>query len=1414
MNVCSILLVCAVSAIDLSDENVRAMQPVVNGVSHAAAVEDGEWADGRWAYRFRITKPWSEDLPEWPSVTLKTSVTDFSPYDRLVIDMFNDAIGGDAPGIYLAPPTGRPNQGCHLKVYSLPERDFRRFVYPLNVLAEKKIDPKNITRLHLYMTRPVGADVRLSGFHLLKKGEEPPPVSEKFMTERVEPARAVAAQEEQNRHRKAITAFLESCRAAGQTGDPAWFGQAASMDQVRPRADLAKGVKPASAFALSLARGETEAVQAVVIPNERDLSNVRVEVKGLSDLTVTASPVGYVRTENPPPYRYGYNIATNLPGGYARVVRPTGVGWWPDPILTWKTSTDVKGADVQSFWVQVKCPGDLPAGIRRGTLCIVGDGWRKEYPLTVRVYGFSVPKKSPLPLAITFSPAIHTHREDEDTIRVLRKMSQQPDAPHKLWQKHRLAWADFLADHYVTWDNLYRRGRFTDLPWEEMKYLDAQGRLGRFNLGYWRYPKDLSPDAIEAWREDTKRTIDANYAKAKELGWLDRAYLYGCDEVLKEFFPNIKWAISELKKMYPGVPLSTTAVDRDLGVGNDLAGIDWHTPTTTRYREAGPAQVAKARAEGRQVWWYIACNQRAPYANLFVENPPIEARMLMGAQTAMERPDGFLYYHISMWNTPHVVGDEVFTDWNPRSYTRYHGDGCWVLAGPDGIPCTTQRFENFRDGLEDFAYVLEYERLTGRRCEVPPEVYRAVDQFTDDADAYYRWRDALAEAIEKQQPLYAVDFAAQAPGCTFKDYKNRTPHEFKVVDGKPVAEIRSEVPAGNPAELKKKLGGSPCDTSWGFRTAAFAVRPGDECVVKLTLSGDLPPSVYLRPGASIAWLGADGKPLRGVDALGKPIDLVAPLNFPLREATMKVEKKGRGGENEGRTALTKSFVPAEAAQATIGFELDWPDLKHGERVNISAVEYYAHTKGESWAFDDIDAPELQVLTPSPCTDLNAALRFRLTDATGVDWSKFSCKLDGRLLAANELTRDGDMLTYTPSAPWQDETVHSLEVTCADTLGFSTVEWGFIAFSKTPVRHAKWTVRDDGMILRDGEPFFPLGITSVRACGGNDFDLDKGVKELKDNGVNFVHTYMVRNRKGHVESEHYGELVDACDKYGVVMLAEPAYRKLDANRDALMASNLLYGRGCRMMGMWGIGDDTSRFQTPQQLKRNHRFCKAVDPDLLTISVDAACAAFQQAPYIPFADVLGLEIYPIREATPQPGEMPQVASMMDGGWEAIALSGEKNRSVLSMPQTFKGWNRWLRYPTKEEVRSQFFISLACKARCLVSYTSFNVNGNEGPLNDPVHKKEYFEVTREIAALIPSLVTRDAPMQPEVVVADGPQKNVMGGASVRLLLKEDGLLVVANTADRPVTAEIRLPNGKKITETLPRWGAVHYRDALSLP
>jgi hypothetical protein len=612
------------------------------------------------------------------------------------------------------------------------------------------------------MSTPNSADIYVSGFYLLKPGETAPEVSDRFMKEKIEPAKIRAEAARKERRRSSMEKFVASCRAAGQKGDVCWVGKATSMDKVMPRNNF--DVAGADAFSLKLARGEYESLQVLVMPTEGDLEDVSVEVSDLKreragfadwlrsrdtlpSSAFKSSPVGYSRTVNPAPYRSGCNVATNLPGGYYRKTVPSIIGWHPDTVLDYLDRAAVKGDDLQSFWVRLKCPGDQRAGIYRGVLRVSGRGWRKEFPLSVRVYGFSVPAKSPLPMTITFGPGPSLQFADAEQLKLADKLRKDPLSPINQWKKHEVLWGDFLADYYITMDSLYHRGG--NVRWDVLKRLESQGRLGYFNLGYWSHPKDLSEESKKKWLDDVRLRIRPAYDMAKKKGIFHKAYLYGCDEIRSNYFGNIKWALTQLKREFPGVPISTTAYDRGFGVGTPLSQMDWFTPTTDMY-DKDFGRIGASRAAGHQVWWYIACSQQAPRANLFVEGQPVEARQLMGAQTVKYRPDGFLYYHVSIWNSHRCIsGDNTFTDWEPRSWTRFHGDGSWFCCGPDGTPLATLRIENFRDGLEDYAYAMEYERRTGKKCEVPAEVCRSVWQYSDDPAVIYAWRDRIAEEIER-----------------------------------------------------------------------------------------------------------------------------------------------------------------------------------------------------------------------------------------------------------------------------------------------------------------------------------------------------------------------------------------------------------------------------------------------------------------------------------------------------------------------------------------------------------------------------------------------------------------------------------------------------------------------------------------
>ena len=64
---------------------------------------------------------------------------------------------------------------------------------------------------------------------------------------------------------------------------------------------------------------------------------------------------------------------------------------------------------------------------------------------------------------------------------------------------------------------------------------------------------------------------------------------------------------------------------------------------------------------------------------------------------------------------------------------------------------TTMRLENFRDGLEDYAYAQIYRERTGANVEVPDEVAKTLGDYTHDPKALQAWRDRMADLIEKSK---------------------------------------------------------------------------------------------------------------------------------------------------------------------------------------------------------------------------------------------------------------------------------------------------------------------------------------------------------------------------------------------------------------------------------------------------------------------------------------------------------------------------------------------------------------------------------------------------------------------------------------------------------------------------------------
>ena len=545
-------------------------------------------------------------------------------------------------------------------------------------------------------------------------------------------------------------------------------GTTSSMTAAFPR--RGESVEPAESCGVRLARNEKESFQVLVSSASGDLKGVRVSVGALMSPTakfdadnVDCDVVGYVDAKFVKSKRFtddsistAVTVPTNTPVGYIRKAVLAKDGWYPDPILDFLDAVDVAKGDVQAFWIRVRCPENHPAGVYRSTLTVSvrEPAMERTLPFTVRVNGFAVPKVSPLPLAVTWAPMAKGRDDSPEEKAAEAALAADSEGPIALANARQMEWAEFLADYYITFDSLYTK---TNLNWEVLTRLRDTGRLGLFNLGYWAPIAGTNAADEVKWREETLGRLRRNYDRAKELGILDRAYVYGSDELPAEKFEAMRRSVKILRDELPGVPISTTATDGQYGVGTPLDCIDWFTPITSDF---DPVRAVRSRARGHQVWWYFCLWPGSPWPNAFIQCPPLDLRLFMGAQSVRMRPDGFLYYELTVWNSKRPITSGPFTDWSARSWVTLNGDGCWTAVGPGGRPLPTQRLENFRDGLEDYAYAMELERRLAAHphgawaakakalLAVPVCVMDTMTNFTGDPREVLAWRDDMADLID------------------------------------------------------------------------------------------------------------------------------------------------------------------------------------------------------------------------------------------------------------------------------------------------------------------------------------------------------------------------------------------------------------------------------------------------------------------------------------------------------------------------------------------------------------------------------------------------------------------------------------------------------------------------------------------
>jgi hypothetical protein len=533
----------------------------------------------------------------------------------------------------------------------------------------------------------------------------------------------------------------------------------------------------------SAARGEYEPVQVVLRPER--------------DCRLTAVTPGRWRDAN----GEAGEISTQINEvGYVRVARPTDPscrpGWYPDPLAPLTLPLDLRGGQNQPLWITCHVSTNSKAGDFKCELLLETTLGNVTVPMAIHVHNFQLSEQTHLKSVIGLAAAdinrYHRVKTPEDRLAVYEKylldFAQHRLSPNSFFDyapvdvrfagegNARHAQIDFSRFDPVAkkWLDGYHFNTFR-VPLRGM----ASGTFQSRALGELDGLKQGTPEYTRLFR-DYLGQVEQHL---REQNWLDKAYAYWFDEPAPKDYDFVAAGMQQLKGAAPALRRLLTITPDPKLIGN----VDIWCGFTHKWT---PAMMAERRAAGEETWWYICTSPKAPYVTEFIDHPGTELR-LWPWQSWQFGFSGILLWNAIYWTSPLAYpGPQMQDPWtDPMSYVSGggfasgfvgvwgNGDGRFLYpprggaetnAGPclEG-PVNSVRWENLRDGMEDYEYFwllkqgVERAAAAGansgllsearRLLVVPPDVSRDMTHFTTDPRPMLAHRDRIARMIEQLQ---------------------------------------------------------------------------------------------------------------------------------------------------------------------------------------------------------------------------------------------------------------------------------------------------------------------------------------------------------------------------------------------------------------------------------------------------------------------------------------------------------------------------------------------------------------------------------------------------------------------------------------------------------------------------------------
>ena len=556
-----------------------------------------------------------------------------------------------------------------------------------------------------------------------------------------------------------------------------------------------------------------------------------------------------------------------------------------------------------------------------------------------------------------------------------------------------------------------------------------------------------------------------------------------------------------------------------------------------------------------------------------------------------------------------------------------------------------------------------------------------------------------------------------------------------------------------------------CETAWGILSQRLSLPASSVAyAVEFEIRADrdwIKPTTGQWWDNAISWFGADG------GQIGR----------------RRLSLEFRAGEFA--SFRFSGTAPTGAVQAVVQFGVDLPGLPPGEEVAVRNVRYTAIPAGcpvPSELIPDLRAPIVRSCFTSPSPDVNLPVVYEITDYTGVDWSSVVVT-DAVTKATIPFTRTGDRITLRPSTAWMRGR-HLVDIAARDVNGNAGVARKVFLIGESPKPPAV-ALRDDGMALVGGKPFFPIGIYGLHLHAFNAYDFDIALRDLKRAGLNIGHSYGHRFDPRLLTAANRNCMKLWTDGLGASRIGDPWF--------------LGTGRADKSILAWYIGDDTSSNTTPGELLDRDEAVRLLDGTRITCHADGVRAKEAKSncqEYVNFADVFMPEIYPI-DGTQDEQCVAEVCRDVDRCWADIRTygDGQRPRGVWPILQCFHG-KGWKRYPTAQEMYAMSFAALIHGANGITWFTyGGEIDENHrysGMFRTPEDWTAMTNITRRIATLAPVLLERTPAQPPVPEIVSGAATDPLGQPAVTLLLKRRGssvFVLAVNAAAESVRARFRL-------------------------